>query len=1021
LNHALSKALLLGSAAALAFGARALALPQGPVIAGSNAGAGGVTVSTAGATLTVDQTASRVVIDWRSFDIAKGETVAFNQASPDWIAFNRVSADPKTGLSPTSTLDGSLTANGGVWLFSTGGVVIGGAAQVDVGSFAAITGPLANNDINQLLFPDSSGLTTVGIGAPAGVGIEQITVQNGARINAASGYVVLQAEALKQGGDITAADGVGFAVAQSGQVQFLTTPTGQQLQSASVTLLVGKDRPSFTHTGTTSALWVGLDTPGGALQSNYHTVVGIGGSISASGVKPDGSDNGVVFLVGGNQGPDYPGYTNSSIGVDTSNAAITAGHGMLVSSDSAILGETSVGGALDVEAYGDITVAAAATAGPSVTLNSQAGALAINADVTAAGFISANDQAISVSSGITVRSDSQGETNGGITFLSAGDIAAASSSLLVAGAVQQAPSDTITLVGGIGVGGGTASFGAISGSAVSIQNLSEAVSGQGGITFNGPVYGRDRVSVFVDDVSSQGGNTGAFNVLANISSAGFIDMENLGKGAMAFGPGVAVTSTGNQVFLSGGGDTTFAAGSQVTGVSILERTLGALTIASGAGLTTTGAPQPLNGAVLPYGAEFRRASGLNLAAGTMDIQGSVTAGGANARDDILIEVWGTGAPAVIGGAPGGAGFDLSNASFSHLTGRNVVIMSGPGETSGPGVDLQVADLTLDSSKISGLWLGAASSRRLSIDGAVSVVGGGPVSLQLGFVRQGLGGDGVGAGGAGAANPDPGTIDGFIPGEINISGSLGATAAPLSGVSMIARNNIFLGAPGFITAAAADPTLDPASASAAHTIDSGHVFVAARSLSFAAQGRIVQQTTSGFPYAGLVFGPPSAAAPLLDIPVGIDGQTVGADGWSANYAAGPTKVDLFGVIASAGANDISGFTVAHQPDLADALLPSTRNYRVNGCVFGGVCASSTDVIQFIAPILIGEFATGASGVLSPDFTVTATPVLDALSGYVAIGADFDSDRLGSTNPVTESGNRELWTSERAPDERKKKTP
>ena len=155
-------AAVLGLAALLGCAStQAVTLPQNPAIAGA-VGGPGATFNYGGSTLTVNQSASRVVIDWQSFSIGAGGAVNFVQSSPAAIAFNRVTVNPATGLSPLSTLAGTLTAQGGVWLFSTGGILFGAGSVVNVGSFAGITAPLgAVGGTTQLLFASAGGQTTV--------------------------------------------------------------------------------------------------------------------------------------------------------------------------------------------------------------------------------------------------------------------------------------------------------------------------------------------------------------------------------------------------------------------------------------------------------------------------------------------------------------------------------------------------------------------------------------------------------------------------------------------------------------------------------------------------------------------------------------------------------------------------------------------------------------------------------------------------------------------------------------------
>ena len=1003
------------AAAPLASSALAAVLPQGPTVVGSTGGAGASFNYGVPNTLTINQSAARVVIDWNSFSIGAGGTVNFNQASPTWIAFNRVNVNPATGLAALSTISGNLNARGGVWLFSTGGILFGPTAVVNVGSFAGITGPLsAAGGLSQLLDADASGLTTVTLSAPAGAGIEQITMDAGAQINATSGFVVLQSETMVENGAITAADGVDYLVAETGQINFTTAGTGQQLQSADASVVAGQDRPSLTLGGVTKAAWVGIDTPGGALESGYHALINLDGEIDATGVKPGSGGDGVVLLVGGDEGPAYPGYTGSSIGIDASGGVIEATDGLSISTDSAELGRVEVGGALDVTTYGGLTITAPVRVGGAALFDSTAGQVAFNADVTADGSISAAGNTIAISADTVLRSDALGEGAGGINLASAGDVTAAPSSSLVAGSSAAEPDDPVTVRAGSGEAGGDIVLGAVAASRVFVQSQSQGSAEEGAITLADAVDGVEGVTVLVNDVNSAGEAAGALQVLGAVTSQGVVDIENLGPGALDVGTGASLASSASQVFLYAGGDTTVASGARITGVSILDHTVGTLTIAGGAALATTGSsPAPI-APVIPSGSDFQRASGLNLAAGSMVIQGSVTAGTASAPDDIYIEVLGpAGATAVIGGAGGGSGFDLSNASFANLSARDVIIMGGPGESIAPGASLQIQDLTLDSAKISSLWVGTASSQSITVTGAVTSSGGGAVDVQLGFVRLGPGGSYAGGQ---ATDPGEGGLDGFIPGEIDITGALGSPAAPLGAVTLIARNNIFMGDPGFVAAAQANPNFDAATSSGdfpGYAPD--QAFVAAQTLQLAAQGRIVQQNTAGggVLFGGLDIGAPTTADPLIFVPAAVQGQPVADGVWTADYAAGPSVVAVSGALLTAGGAAIDGTQAATQPGLVSGEIGDRTVYEINSCEFGSSCASTTSALTFEAPELVSVAATD-EGTISTVFAAIvangANP--DVFSAFTATPPTLqeDTDRLGIANPITEIGNGDLWTGE-----------
>ncbi|MCC5787626.1 MAG: filamentous hemagglutinin N-terminal domain-containing protein [Phycisphaerales bacterium] len=114
----------------------ALAGPQGEVVRQGQASFnrdGSVTTITA---------SHNSIIEYKSFNVAGHETVRFVQPSEQSRVLNRVnSADP-------SRIDGSLIANGRVYLVNPAGVYFGDGALVNVGALYAAAGNISNNDFN---------------------------------------------------------------------------------------------------------------------------------------------------------------------------------------------------------------------------------------------------------------------------------------------------------------------------------------------------------------------------------------------------------------------------------------------------------------------------------------------------------------------------------------------------------------------------------------------------------------------------------------------------------------------------------------------------------------------------------------------------------------------------------------------------------------------------------------------------------------------------------------------------------
>jgi len=99
----------------------------------------------------IQQSTSKVIIDWGSFSNKIGETTVFRQPSSSSIALNRV-----TGLEP-SVISGSIQANGQVWLINPYGILFNKTAKVDVASFLGTTSSISNHDFmsNQYRFVPS--------------------------------------------------------------------------------------------------------------------------------------------------------------------------------------------------------------------------------------------------------------------------------------------------------------------------------------------------------------------------------------------------------------------------------------------------------------------------------------------------------------------------------------------------------------------------------------------------------------------------------------------------------------------------------------------------------------------------------------------------------------------------------------------------------------------------------------------------------------------------------------------------
>ena len=207
---------------------------------------GVATVKTLGNTMTVTQKPARAVLNWQSFDIARGKTVNFKQPSSNAIALNRIHQG-----SP-SEIFGNLNANGQIYLINQNGIVFGRTARVDTNSLVA-----SSLDMDDAIFenqgiagainhPDGAKPAFEGSGA-----LGAVTVERGAEISSAEGgRILMLAPEVNNGGTITTPGGQAIAAAAQDKVYLAVADGDPNLRGLLVEVETGG---TVTNTGTISA------------------------------------------------------------------------------------------------------------------------------------------------------------------------------------------------------------------------------------------------------------------------------------------------------------------------------------------------------------------------------------------------------------------------------------------------------------------------------------------------------------------------------------------------------------------------------------------------------------------------------------------------------------------------------------------------------------------------------------------------------------------------------------------------
>jgi len=268
--------------------------------AGGTVVAGQAQISSSGATTSINQSSAKAIINWQNFSVGAGASVQFNQPNASAITLNRV-----TGAG-ASAIDGSIRANGQVWLLNPNGVLFGNGAIVNVGGLLATTSDIANQDFLEGRYNFSGGQAGIvnngRIKAQNGgaVVLSAPNVVNNGLIRANTGHVVLGGTdtfTVDFNGDHLLSYAVG-ASSQSGKVinaGKISAVGGQVLLTARAA--AGMQDAVINNTGmieaTTSRSVNGeiiLDAGDGAATSS--------GTLDASG-KAAGQTGGTVKVLGG--------------------------------------------------------------------------------------------------------------------------------------------------------------------------------------------------------------------------------------------------------------------------------------------------------------------------------------------------------------------------------------------------------------------------------------------------------------------------------------------------------------------------------------------------------------------------------------------------------------------------------------------------------------------------------------------------------------------------------------------------
>ncbi|MGM3278073.1 two-partner secretion domain-containing protein [Ralstonia sp. 24A2] len=298
-------------AALLLAGTQAYAVGTGTIADGVGS------ISTAGRNTTVNQSSDKLIINWDNMNVGSTETLAFRQPNANASVLNRINS-----VDPTSIL-GTLTSNGRVFIVNPNGVVFGSGARVNVGSLVA-----SSLNITDDVFKNGWRAGDENILSFEGGG--QGDVINNGRINATGSVMLLGSKKVENNGSINS-DGGNIALASGGGIYVYVD--GQRLSDSwkgpSADALVNNNGSLRTADGNVSMHAAVLDATTRSVINNTGTIEARSLTLQEGGRPEFGyvefsSDDG---LTGGAHRVEIGGV------VDAAGTISAAGHNITVSGD----------------------------------------------------------------------------------------------------------------------------------------------------------------------------------------------------------------------------------------------------------------------------------------------------------------------------------------------------------------------------------------------------------------------------------------------------------------------------------------------------------------------------------------------------------------------------------------------------------------------------------------------------------------------------------------------------------------
>jgi filamentous hemagglutinin family protein len=248
-----------------------------------------------GSDLIITQGSQSAIINWNDFSISSGALTQFIQNGGDAAALNRV-----VTLTP-SMINGTLSANGQIFLINPNGITVGAGGVIDTAAFIGSTLDVSNED-----FLNGGALNFIGDSDAAITNLGSISGDAG---------VFLFAQQIDNAGNIVSASEVGLAtgsrillqpVGTDGRVSVLVATTDDsELDGDAIRNSGEVEAAMVTMEATGSAYATAINNEGIIRAQNFDTsggrvrLTGMGGDVRNSGsIDATGSTGGEVVVTG---------------------------------------------------------------------------------------------------------------------------------------------------------------------------------------------------------------------------------------------------------------------------------------------------------------------------------------------------------------------------------------------------------------------------------------------------------------------------------------------------------------------------------------------------------------------------------------------------------------------------------------------------------------------------------------------------------------------------------------------------